>query len=471
MIRDLWLYPPLAFARVGMSDVPADNYAWGPNDVRPRGTGKTTAVPAETLRVADDGTVTAELPAELHFKDAAGWRPVCPFFELHASWEEGGAARSGPVTAELLEAHGLSLSDVRWSVHVANLKPFHMTLDEGDRLEARLEVGGGETSRRQLEGRTPGGVAEPLVAPDCFIGLGWIQATRPSGDFPALRLRFTPPPGVVYGPEDLAQRPAGRDIPVPADLVPADRLVINPRAAWPRFQLEDDPRTNPQGLFAIDGKRVSLGLVDDVSDGFVSCTVGDMAPARARIVVGPPNYAPDRRPFTTLADGLKDRVDREEVHAPAYVDDMEATTHEVRDLMERVFETMGLVNVDYQNARARAENRAIAEAQGLPAADGEDKAFPRLEPLDDRPLPWTEIGRQQHERFLALEVFEDVLRERSDVIELWIREPGTQERYYDRRMPALYRGSDRYPMHLTRRQYELLQAWAARLRRDTESGT
>lgn len=466
MIQDLWLYPPLAFARVGKSSTPSDNYAWGPNDVRPRGTGKTTAVPAETLHVGDDGTITAETPAELDFKDASGWRPVCPFFELHGNWDADGVPQHGPITVELLEAHGLSLADLRWHVHVANLKAFHMTLDDGDRLEAILEVGGTETDRRQLEGRTPPGAPQPLVAADRFVGFGWIQAIRPTTDFPEIRLRFTPPPGLIYGPEDLTERPGADAFPVPGD-----HLVVNPRATWPRFRLADDPRTNPGGLFATDAEGVSLGLVDDVSDGIVSCTMGDLPPARGRIVVGPPTYAPDRRPFTTLADGLKDRVDREEVHAPAYFEDLEAATEEVRDLMERVFETMGLVNVDFQNARARSENRAIAREQGLPTSAGEDKAFPRLEPLAERPLPWTETGRQQHARFLALEVFEDILRERSDVIESWIREPGTSDRYYDRRMPALYRGSDRFPMHLTRRQYDLLRGWAARLRRDTESGT
>ena len=466
MIEELWLYPPLAFARVGMSDAPAENYAWGPNDVHPRGTGKTTVVPAETLHLDDDGTVTAELPAELRFKDAAGWRPVCPFFELHGTWEEAGATVGGPITPAVLEAQGLSLADVRWRVHVANLKPFHMTLDDGDRLEAILELGGEDSGRRELEGRTPGAVPRPLLRPGRFIGLGWVQVARPSPGFPELRLRFTPPRGLVYGPLNLAQRQGGE-----AFGVPAARRVVDPQAAWSRFALTDDIRTNPGGLFATDPDGVSLGLVDDVSDGIVSCSVGDLPPARARIVVGPPNYAPDRRPFTTLADGLKDRVDRAEVHDPAYVEDAEATSREVRDLMERVFETMGLANVDFQNARARGENRAVAQEQGLPPAAGEDKAFARVEPLADRPLPWTETGRRQHHRFLALEVFEDMLRERSDVIETWIREPGTAERYYDRRMPALYRGSDRYPMHLTRRQYDLLKAWAARLRRETESGT
>jgi hypothetical protein len=45
----------------------------------------------------------------------------------------------------------------------------------------------------------------------------------------------------------------------------------------------------------------------------------------------------------------------------------------------------------------------------------------------------------------------------------------TGEKYYDHKMPALMRGSDRYPMHITRRQYDLLVAWVRRLRRDIEA--
>ncbi len=68
-------------------------------------------------------------------------------------------------------------------------------------------------------------------------------------------------------------------------------------------------------------------------------------------------------------------------------------------------------------------------------------------------------------------MIEDLLREQPDLIQRVVREPMTGERYYDRRMPAVMRGSDRHPLHLTRRQYDLLNAWAAALRSDTEAGT
>jgi len=254
-------------------------------------------------------------------------------------------------------------------------------------------------------------------------------------------------------------------------VLPPARLILDPGATWCGFQLTGDPRTNPGGLFAGGADNSSLGLVDDVGDGFVRCTLAGAGTAVARVVVGPPDFAPDRRPFTSAADGLTDRVRREDVHDPAYVADEAMTTLEVRDLLERVLETMDNVNVDAQNDRAGAENAAIAAAQGLPPEAARERAFEPPEPILGRALPLTEAGRQRHRRFVALEVLEDLLREQPDLIERIIRTPMTGERYYDRQMPAMMRGSDRYPMHLTTRQYDLLVNWARQLRARIEEGT
>lgn len=465
MIQRLWLYPPLAFARLGPSKTPCDSFCWGPNDTRPRGTGKTTIQPSETLSVAPDGSVTASVPDTIMFKDADGFKPVCPFFELHGVWELDGQEQDGPVTPEVLAAFGLTAADLRWRVEVANLKPFHYTLRADDRVAASVDLSGDVTQVQALAATAPPGTAQPLLPPGAQLPLGHVQLTRPTPGFPEFRLRFTPAAGVVYGPTNLPDRSS-------VFVLPAERRILNPDAPWCGFRLAgDDPRTNPGGLFASDDEGVSLGLVDDVCDGLVHCWLPGVEQASARIVVGPPDYAPDRRPFTSLADGLADRVTRHEVADPAYVEDFALTSREVRDFFERVLETMDNVNVDAQNDRARLENASIARALGLQPETAADKAFPRLESLADRPLPLTEQGRQRHRRFVALEALEDLLRERPGLIQAWIREPLTGERYYDRRMPAVMRGSDRMPMHVTRRQYDLLVAWVRRLRRDVEPGT
>lgn len=478
MINKLWLYPPMALARLGKSDTPCDNFYWGANDMRPRGTGQTTIQPAETFHVAADGTVTSSMPLEITFKDAQGFKPVCPFFELHGEWSTETGVETGPITSQVLAKFGLTTKDLQWKIEVANLKPHHYTLDKSDRIVASVELTGDVTQQHLLQGISPQDVQQPLATVDKPLLLGTIQLTRPTDEFPEIRLRFTPGKGVVYGPTDLKERLATHNQRVGDNStwknfeLPPEHLILNPEASWCKFQPKEDFRTNPSGLYAAeDDNGISLGFVDDVCDGVITCSIAAGARAKARIVVGPPDYAPDRRPVTSLADGLSDRTIRDQVLAPGYVDDLSLTSAEVRDLLERVLETMEAINLDFQNRRARRENSNIAVDESLPPETAADKAFPEMESLLGRPLPLTEFGRQRHRRFISLEVFEDMLRERPELIEKWIREPMTEEKYYDRKMPALMRGSDRYPMHITRRQYQLLVAWAERLRRDAEAGT
>lgn len=483
MIQKIWLYPPIAVGRVGPSKVPCDNFHWASSDLRPRGTGKTIIQPAETLHVAEDGTVTLSLPSEITFKDSAGFKPVCPFFELHGEWEINGNTVTGAITPQVLELFDLQASDLRWTVEVANLKQHHFTLADGDRIQATIELVGDVTERQVLQGISPVGDSQPIVPTEQFVPFGSIQLTRPNSDFPEFRLRFTPAVGNVYGPtnllarlESLKQRLASLDPPQTSTWenfqLPPDRLILNPEAEWSRFEVTDDSRTNPGGLYASeDDTGISLGLVDDVCDGFIRCTLPGGLQAIAHISVGPPDYAPDRRPVVSLADGLADRMQRNDVLEPAYVERLDLTAAEINDLLERVLETMEAINLDFQNNRIRRENRAIAISQGLSETAAEDKAFPPMNPLQSQPLPLTTFGRRRHRRLIALEVLEDKLREQPDLINQWIREPRTTERYYDRKMPALMRGSDRYPMHMTRRQYDLLRAWAERLQHDAEEGS
>jgi len=500
-LRSIAIYPPLAFARLGRSDVPCDAFVWGPNDVRPRGTGKTTIQPAQTLHVAPDGTVTASIPEGVIFKDEAGFRPVCPFFELHGEWDEGRTRHCGALTPDVLQRCGLSLSDVRWSVHVANSKPYHYTLSDRDRIEATLDLQGDDTVRHILRGVTPttpvatagprssthtGPVttpAKPLVPPGSFVPLGTVQLTRPSSDFPGLRLRFSAPGGFVYGPQNLPARlenlrknynPRGRN---PRRwetfTLPTAQLFLDPEADWCTYEPpgpRNNPDTNtvPASLYAFEDlpgtTQRALGLVDDMSDGLISCSVAGLEPARARVVVTPPDFAPDRRPLVSIADDLKDRVDRDEVFDPTYVADEELTGLEFRDVMERVWETVGLMNVDLQNERSASENSDLTPSTGrMPGRDLHP--FPHFDLIGEDRLPLTARARDRHRRFAALEVFETILREHPNLIATIVREPVSNSVIYDERMPALMRGSDGNPLTLTRRQYQLLQAWLETLRK------
>lgn len=333
MLRRIWLTPPLGIARLGSAAGPCQAYSWAPNDITPGWSEKTRLQAEETLEMADDGTVTTKPPNafnRIEFKDdAERFYPVCPFFELHGEWDDDGAVRSGPLTPEILAAHApplgdkpVQLSDVVWEVVVANPKAHHYTLQDSDRLEARVALRGDQTRRTTLEGRTPTQVrgrpvtGEPLIPPGLSIPMGAVQLARPTEAAPELRLRFYAPAGLVYGAADLDRRPlsgiwTGFRLP--------GREIVNPDSNWARLQFDrhmiaplrtPDGRNNPGGLAAADEAGVSLGLVDDASDGLVTCTVPGLPPARARVVVGSPDFAPNARTIVSLQDGLSDRVYR-----------------------------------------------------------------------------------------------------------------------------------------------------------------
>jgi hypothetical protein len=503
VIKKIWLLPPLAFARLGPSENACDNYSWAP-DHDPSGTGKTTLRAEPTLHInPSDATLTEDKPNAIAFKEnGVGFRPVCPFFELHGEWTDGPRG-GGPITTSVLAQCGRTLADVVWTVTVANLKAHHYTLKDGDRISAHVRARGDHHTREELKGISPDG-AQPLVPKGSHVPLGWVQVPRPDDKFPECRLRVTPPKGLVYAPTDFNQRmielkdrapKAGgvshtrwQSLSGAAFELPATQCLLNPKAAWPQWtpppkefplallRAARDFRTIPAQLFAYDDTVKnekeedafnSLGLVDDISDGFVQCSLGTLT-AVARVVVAPPDFAPDRRPLVSIADGLKDRVDRKEVVTKEFVADGTPTTEEVRDLLERVFETQGLMNLDALNDHFLQRNMGTAQGRAVQLPDLASKLFPRLPVLDDRPLPLTELGRQRHRRMLSLEVLEDRLREDPTLIHRFLRAPLSGDPYYDQKMPALIRGSDSHPMHLSRRQYDMLIAWARGLQRSVK---
>ena len=88
-IEEIWICPPLSFARFGQSPYPMENFHWAENDYSPRGTAETVIEPALTFNIDANGNISAYLPDEIRFKDNGKWRPVCPFFELHGRLSDG----------------------------------------------------------------------------------------------------------------------------------------------------------------------------------------------------------------------------------------------------------------------------------------------------------------------------------------------------------------------------------------------
>jgi len=559
MLREIWLVPPLAFARGGSSPTPCDAFDWSEPDLSAAGTGRTQVVSADTL-IVDPKTGSLSLkPAdpnnEVIFKDGEHIRPVCPFFELHGVWEVNGTEGTGAVTQDVLKACGMSAADLKWRVEFHNSKAWHVTQDEGDRVTAVVEVDGNNHEPQTLKGMSPWGVIRPLVLPNTNVPLGSIQLTRPNKAFPEFRLRFTPGSGKAYAPLDLHERLKqleypGKKAKKPDDMLdfvwdllqlnnqwkgfslPPDQCILNPRAAWPQFKLftemdvggavfeafnrlesvkallgdpsqllrsllggdadDFDVRNLPPGLYARVTEQpnlmASLGMIDDFGDGVITCSLEGVGEAQARIVSGPPDFAPDRRPPVSLADGLADRTLRAEVRQPGWVlgRNAEQAELEVMDIVYRAFETMGLANIDATNDYFEIENVNRASRE-QPSADakkvrerlwtvdtpvGGDRAAKMVLAYDahwDNPLRLTALGVDAHRRNSASVFFRSLVLKYPDFMAKWIRVPAGPDRYYDRKMPGLMRGSDRMPLHLTRRQYDLLANWVNSVRTDAQA--
>lgn len=495
----IWLCPPLAFARVGSGTIPVPAFQWGPSDNSPRGSGKTTIIACETLDIDENGVVNSHMPEQIAFKEVIDskevFRPVCPWYELHGQWTIDGKAHSGPITAQVIEACGIALGEIRWEIRVANRKAYNMTLRRGDVISAALSLAGDDFAIRPLLGvsNAAGPDDVPLVPHGSSLPLGQVQLANPVGAFPELRLRVTPPIGAVYGPKGVREKIARISQGFPEAVageedqwdklqIPDARLILNDDAAWANWILSDgDARTVPILQFAYIVGPVdvynSLGLIDDFSDGLITCTIpasggAGLLQANARVVTTPPDFAPDRRHVVSLADDLKDRVARdvEQVFGSLPMEEM---SREVQDIFQRVWETMGLINLDAMNTKRDFQSPAQPGPAGAPF----------LPPASSHPLALTLHGRRAHHRLAALDVLDDLLRERdarvgvgseagypplrsvADIFNAPPNPDGTSAPGNSyRKMPALMRGSDGSPLHITRRQYDLLQLWIRRLR-------
>lgn len=494
----------MAFARIGSSKKPMAPYLWNDKDLHVKGSDKITLIPVPGLDINEVGEVTATPGGPLKFKEVKDeieiFHPVCPWYELHGTVRDGDKLSSGPVTLDILTACGIQVHDLTWTVHLENRKSFHMTLNDDDRIIGIVTVNGSDTQKKDIKGTCPENATNPLVPKGRSIPLGSIQVAGLSKSYPEVRIRITPPAGVNYGPTHLREKirqlttlpgynPVSNSI---TDdwtklQIPDEHLFLNDTSDWCTFKISTvgDGRTQPGLLFSlveidttdISGKSLitnySLGIIDDVSDGIITCVVKGVnieMTTKARVVVCPQDFVPDRRHVVSLADNFKDRADHQPVEQSYRGVPYEEIAEEVQDLFDRIFETMNFMNLDIIN-----QKRAFRI---------EDKP-PFTVPDSVVPMPLTAIGRQRHRRFVALEVLETIMRE-----EIGRQETGNQTGYPQliqpildmlnkpldlrkdseyksnshKKMPALMRGSDGTPMHLTRRQYEIVVFWIKKLK-------
>ncbi len=539
-IRKIWLQQPIAFARAGGSSNPVPAFRWTFPDLRPRGSARTTIYPDLSFAVDEKtGSLKQVDDPFILFKDEKGIRPVCPFYELHGEWDGRAVNESTHLSEKILQDNGLSLADLAWEIRHANHKAYIATHSEGDRIEASLQFAGNDHSAHELRGYSPKDVPQPLVLPEsCGIPMGSLRAIQPTAEFPHIRLRFTAPKGLSYGPRNLSDRL--KQVPQSHSLgarfldwlfirlklndewndfsLPPCQLILNPRAAWMEYKLVRytelfgaamrlirnwrssialfrawgtqqseamrlavgplaDVAKLPPGLYASwrgNGAILSsLGLVDDLGDGIISCTLKGVGTAKARIVVGPPHFSPDRRPPVSIADDLIDKENRAGPRDPAWAtgDNIRQTKLEIQDLLDRAFETAGASNLDAWAEQRREENASAAIYRGDPQTPL-DPSAPIWADLRLRtvvPLPLFALGTWRHRRNSAEEFFEQIVRDNEGLITQWIRsQDDPLSVYYDTRMPALMRGSDRRPLHLTRRQMEAFKRWFDAIRAEKE---
>jgi hypothetical protein len=444
-IVEIRILPAFAIARLGSSPDPMDNYCL---EIR-SAIGARRIVCAETLLVDRDGQAHAKpRPFDVKFRDADGnIRPVSPFLEIWTLL--AGRDELVPLTEDLLKEAKATPADVKWSVHVGNIKAFRRTGDAGDQILA-------------CAGPFSDHAPKPLLGkalnflPNKTIPFGSMRYIKPNAEFPQIRLRFTPAAGKVYGPPPEKGGQHDGNL--------ADEVYDASKGHWRGYQDPADPTndpvlgirktTNPGNVYAgtdlpPDGThRRSWGYLDDECDGIVDVALkikDKQLCAYARIAAGPPTFAPDSMPVRTVFDELEQAMFGPELETEVTPQEIEEVMHIVR----RALETVRLMNTGQLNKFSAERGVGMARMDFL---DVNRAPAPVVDPAVADSL----AIRARHERvLLALESgslawFARVLREYDQVGDL--SDEGRKK------MPALMRGADSRHLALTRRQVNKVRA-------------
>lgn len=508
-IQAIFIDPPIAVARLGGSTTPMDSFRWVDSSDPHL---QTVLAPHWSLDVDADGVVSPRLPESLIFRDGALIRPVAPFFEL---WGLTGEDGSDPATWQQVALTNDLLSQ--------NGSSFTLTVDARNRKAARrarnpdlefgtfppLTIQADDHRANALVASSPPGVNRPMIPRNSRgIPLGSVRILRAQSQPPAnstiwanevrvdtLRFRFTPATGEFYAPT------AVRNIFNNFAPVKPENAFLDGGAGWAGTRQTPwvEPADTFDGTEVDDGNAAggpSLGIVDDTCS--VTFTVelrqAGRAPLRARACafVSPPDFAPDRRPFLSLADELNDRASR--ALGPIAPDDLEDW---VRDLFERVYETASMFNLDlWRNERAAA--LAAGDRLGAPipgdavpqaavAMGGLDKLRDPNKPIlesssDDVPLPLTERAKERHRDLAELGSLKTLVQQQPQRLASLIRPPFTLSQpdpneqlrqgqrsvnesggFTNMQMPPFMRQSNANPLTISDWQYRLLMQWAASL--------
>lgn len=492
-IQGLFIDPPIAIARLGASTRPVDCFFW--QDAADPHL-QTVVAPTWTLDVEADGSVWPRMPDQLRFRDGNLVRPVAPFFEVWALVDAEGSSEltETPLTPALLEDNGIESLTI--TVDARNAKAAH----RADRPELTfgtfppVTIEWTDHRPAPLVGKSPSGLAKPMVPYDSpGIPLGRVQVMQsqkqPTDLEPwlkdvnveVIRFRFTPAEGQFYGPVGSS------DIRIIKDFapVPLENAFLNGDAGW--SGVRETPTVEPSDTF--DGSEAqhpggrSLGIVDDTCTANIEVKLvlkgaggadGRTLSARAHVMVGPPHFAPDRRPFLSLADEIIDRSYQGRI--VEHADDAW-----VRDLFERVYETASLLNLDHQRTQRAAllndgELTKKMKDDEVPqpehAMGGRDRLRVPNNPIEAAssqvPLPLTERAKQRHRNLAELDELRTLVLRDPNRLKQLVRPPFhvAANESSDRstmQMPPFMRNSNAYPLTLAAWQYDLLLRWVAQV--------
>ena len=443
-------------------------------------------------------------PNSISFRDGSLIRPVCPFVEIWARLGEPGSNpstwRDAPLTPALLASLGASEANLKFTVDARNNKAARraQNLDLRFGTFPAVQIGGDQHAPVPLNGVSPPGAARPMIPAGRRILLGSVQVMRSrtqpaTGSAPwvdevnveFIRFRFTPGRGLFYGPPRSAA--PTNDNPVPA--VDQANAFLDPAAGWFGAVGDGNPFVVPGDTFdelasEPDGaggtRRLSLGVVDDTCEARIDIELhlqGRGLATHANIFVAPPDFAPDRRPFLSLADELNDRAADASARSAALRErQLDAW---VEDLFERVYENVALMNVDFWRLNrgldlsgTRLAANPIPEDGARPAerAMGSRDALRnrdlRIGPVtDDTPLPVSEHARARHRSLSDVEALRAFVVQYPNRLRELIRgafevKPGEETGgRTTMRMPPFMRQSNALPLTLSAWQYELVMRW------------
>lgn len=501
IIQAIFINPPMAIARLGGSSTPQEAFQWIQNPT-PRANAETVIAPDWSLRILPDSSVEPYMPTELSLRDGELIRPVAPFFEIWAKMGEPGSAESSwtdaPLTPALLTRFNIPLANLSLEVNAQNHKAARRAANPLLRFGTTppVVVAADNHANTPLLGVSPPAATAPMIPAGRNIPLGSIQfllsKPQPANGQPwlaevnveVLRFRFTPARGRIYGPPDTSQdHPPPTGNPAPPVLVPFN--FLNPDAGWRGITGTQAEIVSPWDTYDgadVGDDNISLGVVDDTCEARLSVSLrfpgaaGRRLSTMANVFVAPPDFAPDRRPFLSMADEINDRS------GDAALRNAAMTTAErerwVEDLFERAYETLSLLNVDYFRqlramslpANARRPQAITGDGMRLPlrAFGGRDLlrnpdfTIPNANAAN--PLPLTAHARSRHRYLSDLQALHDFVQLHPTRLKELIRQSfhlrsPESANATNMQMPPLMRNSNALPLTLSTWQYDLLMSW------------